>query len=129
MFTRFYRVAFTCAFILSETLRQFIQRRVCAWMSLISPMALADGDDLAGMAKNGADGAKSFQTSGITIIQVVGFFVVVGGLLSIKGMKSNPQIKPWMIITAICVGLMALGIPEFIKRGMTQIGLQPVTVS
>ncbi|KHJ66386.1 hypothetical protein QU24_19650 [Pantoea rodasii] len=117
----------TRALMLSETLRQLTLRGLCAWAALISPLAMADGD-LADMAKAGADGAKSVQTSGITIIQVVGFFSVAGGLLSIKAMKNNPQIKPWMIILAIVGGLLAIGIPEIIKRGMTQIGLSPVTV-
>lgn len=127
MFTRLYRAALTRALMLSETLRQLTLRGLCAWAALISPLAMADGD-LADMAKAGADGAKSVQTSGITIIQVVGFFSVAGGLLSIKAMKNNPQIKPWMIILAIVGGLLAIGIPEIIKRGMTQIGLSPVTV-
>ncbi|WP_052206163.1 DUF6750 family protein [Pantoea rodasii] len=127
MMTRLYRAALTRALMLSETLRQLTLRGLCAWAALISPLAMADGD-LADMAKAGADGAKSVQTSGITIIQVVGFFSVAGGLLSIKAMKNNPQIKPWMIILAIVGGLLAIGIPEIIKRGMTQIGLSPVTV-
>lgn len=128
MLTRLYRAAFTRAFMLSESLRQLTLRGLCAWAALISPLAMADGD-LADMAKAGADGAKSLQTSGITIIQVLGFFSVAGGLLSIKAMKNNPQIKPWMIVLAIVGGLLAIGIPEIIKRGMTQIGMQPVTVS
>lgn len=125
MLTRLYRAVFTRAFMLSETLRQLT---LCACAALISPLAMADGD-LADMARAGADGAKSIQSSGITIIQVAGFFSVAGGLLSIKAMKNNPQIKPWMIVLAIVGGLLAIGIPEIIKRGMTQIGLTPVTIS
>ena len=125
MLTRLYRAAFTRAFMLSETLRQLT---LCACTALISPLAMADGD-LADMARAGADGAKSIQSSGITIIQVAGFFSVAGGLLSNKAMKNNPQIKPWMIVLAIVGGLLAIGIPEIIKRGMTQIGLTPVTIS
>lgn len=128
MLTRLYRAAFARALMLSETLRHLTLRGVCAWAALISPVAMADGD-FADMAKAGADGAKSFQTSGITIIQVLGFFSFAGGLLSIKAMKNNPQIKPWMIALAIVGGLLAIGIPEVIKRGMNQIGLTPVTVS
>ena len=128
MFTRLYCAVQLRALILSETLRRLTLRGVCAWMALISPVAMADGD-WADMAKNGADGAKSFQTSGIVIIQVIGFFAFAGGLLSIKAMKNNPQIKPWMIALAILGGLAAMGIAEMVKRGMTQIGLTPVTVS
>ncbi len=127
MLTRLYRAALTRAFMLSETLRQLTLRGLCAWAALISPLAMADGD-LADMAKAGAEGAKSVQTSGITIIQVIGFFAFAGGLLSIKAMKNNPQIKPWMIVLAILGGLAAMGIAEMVKRGMTQIGLSPVTV-
>jgi len=128
MLTRLYCAAQLRALMLSETLRRLTLRGVCAWMALISPVAMADGD-WADMAKSGADGAKAFQTSGIVIIQVIGFFAFAGGLLSIKAMKNNPQIKPWMIALAILGGMMAMGIPEMIKRGMTQIGLAPVTVS
>lgn len=128
MLTRLYRAAFARALMLSENLRQLTLRGVFAWASLISPVAMADGD-MADMGKSVAEGAKSLQTSGIVVIQVIGFFAVAGGLLSIKAMKNNPQIKPWMIVLAIVGGLLALGIPEIIKRGMTQIGLAPVTVS
>ncbi|WP_210454600.1 DUF6750 family protein [Pantoea ananatis] len=128
MLTRLYRAAFVRALMLSETLRRLTLRGVCAWMALISPVALADGD-LADMAKAGAEGAKSVQSSGVTIIQVAGFFAVAGGILSIKAMKNNPQIRPWMIALAIIGGLLAIGITEIIKRGMTQFNLAPVTVS
>lgn len=128
MLTRIYYAAIARALILSETLRQLTLRGVCAWAALISPVAMADGD-LADMAKAGAEGAKSLQTSGITIIQVLGFFAFAGGLLSIKSMKNNPQIKPWMIALSVCGGLLAIGIPEIIKRGMNQIGLTPVSIS
>lgn len=128
MLTRLYRAAFVRALMLSESLRQLTLRGVYAWAALISPVAMADGD-LADMAKSGAEGAKSIQTSGITIIQVLGFFSVAGGLLSIKAMKNNPQIRPWMIALAIGGGLLAIGITEIIKRGMTQVGLTPVSVS
>lgn len=128
MLTCLYRAAFVRALMLSETLRRLTLRGVCAWMAFISPVALADGD-LADMAKAGAEGAKSVQTSGITIIQVAGLFAVAGGILSIKAMKNNPQIKPWMIALSIIGGLLALGITEIIKRGMTQFNLAPVTVS
>lgn len=128
MLTRLYRAAFARTLMLSETLRQLTLRAVYAWAALISPVAMADGD-LADMGKSVAEGAKSAQTSAITIIQFLGFLSVAGGLLSIKAMKNNPQIKPWMIVLAIGGGLLALGIPEIIKRGMTQAGLTPVTVS
>lgn len=128
MLTRIYCAAFARVFMLSEKLRQLTLRGVYAWAALISPVAMADGD-IADMGKSAAEGAKSLQTSGITIIQVIGFFSVAGGLLSIKAMKNNPQIKPWMIVLAIVGGLLALGIPELIKRGMTQVGLAPVSVS
>lgn len=128
MLTRFYTAAFTRALMLSESLRQLTLRALCAWAALVSPVAMADGD-LAEMGKGVADGARSFQTSWITIIQVIGFFSVAGGLLSLKAMKNNPQIKPWMVAMAILCGLFALGITEIIKRGMTQIGLTPVSVS
>lgn len=123
-----YRAAYVRALMLSETLRRLVIRGVLAWVALISPVVMAD-DDLAGMGVRVAEGAKSAQTSGISIIQVIGFFGFAGGFLSIKAMKNNPQIKPWMVITAIVVGLMMMGIPELVKRGMTQIGLTPVSVS
>ncbi|WP_336732249.1 DUF6750 family protein [Pantoea ananatis] len=128
MLTRLYCAAYLRALMLSETLRRLTLRGVCAWMALVSPLALADGN-LADLGKGAADGAKSFQSSGITIIQVAGFFAVAGGILSIKAMKNNPQIRPWMIALAIIGGLLALGITEIIKRGMTQFNLSPVNVS
>lgn len=123
-----YRAAYVRALMLSETLRRLVIRGVLAFVALISPVVMAD-DDLAGMGVRVAEGAKSAQSSGIIIIQVVGFFAFAGGFLSIKAMKNNPQIKPWMVILAIVVGAMMMGIPEIVKRGMTQIGLTPVSVS
>lgn len=128
MITRFYRAAYARVLMLSEALRRMTLRALCAWLALISPVAMADGD-LADMGKNLSEGAKSLQTSGIVIIQVIGFFSFAGGLLSIKAMKNNPQIKPWMIVLAIVGGMLAMGIPEIIKRGMTQMGMTPVSVS
>jgi len=128
MLTRLYRAAFVRALMLSESLRQLALRGIYAWAALISPVAMADGD-LADIGKNLAEGAKSGQTSGITIIQVIGFFAFAGGLLSIKAMKNNPQIKPWMIVLAIGGGALAMGITEIIKRSMTQMGMTPVSVS
>lgn len=128
MLTRLYCAAYLRALMLSETLRSLILRGVCAFMALISPVVMADGD-LADMGKSAADGAKSVQTSGITIIQVAGFFAVAGALLSIKAMNKNPQIRPWMIWVAFIVGLLCIGITEIIKRGMVQFNLNPVTLS
>ncbi|MBY4954516.1 DUF6750 family protein [Pantoea sp. DY-17] len=128
MITRFYCAAYARVLMLSETLRRMTLRALCAWLALISPIAMAD-DDLAGIGTRLADGAKSWQTSGIIIIQVIGFFSVAGGILSIKAMKNNPQIKPWMIALAIVGGLLAMGIAEIIKRGMNQMGMTPVSIS
>ncbi|WP_342656090.1 conjugal transfer protein (plasmid) [Pantoea sp. RSPAM1] len=127
MLTRFYCAAYLRALMLSETLRRLTLRGVCACMALISPVVMADGD-IADMVKYGAEGAKSVQTSGITIVQVIGFFAFAGGLLSIKAMKNNPQIRPWMVISALIIGLLLMGIPEIIKRGMVQINMNPVAV-
>lgn len=128
MLTRIYYAAYARALILSENMRKLALRGVYAWAALISPLAMADGD-LADIGKNVAEGAKSFQTSGITIVQVVGFFAIVGGIFSIKAMKNNPQIKPWMIVVAILGGIFLMAIPEIIRRSMNQAGLTPVTVS
>ncbi|WP_324022319.1 conjugal transfer protein (plasmid) [Pantoea sp. JZ29] len=128
MLTRLYCAVYLRALMLSETLRRLTLRAVCACMALISPVVMADGD-LGDLAKGGAEGAKVFQTSGITVIQVFGFFAVGGALLSVKAMKNNPQIRPWMIWVAFIVGLLCLGITEIIKRGMVQFNLNPVTVS
>lgn len=127
MLTRLYCAAYLRALMLSETLRRLTLRGVCAFMALVSPVVMADGD-IADMVKYGADGAKSVQTSGITIVQVIGFFAFAGGLLSIKAMKGNPQIRPWMIISALIIGLLLMGIPEIIKKGMVQINMNPVAV-
>lgn len=128
MFTRLYRAAFTRAFMLSEKLRQLTLRGVYAWAAFISPVAMADGD-VADMFKSAAEGGKSIQSSVLILIQVAGFLSFAGGVLSIRAMKNNPQIRPWMIALAIVCGMLAMGIPELIKRGMSQIGLTPVTVS
>jgi len=127
MLTRFYSAAFTRALMLSDSLRRLTLRGLCAYAVLISPLAKADGD-VADMLKNVAEGAKSGQTSILTIAQFAGVVGVIGSLVALKSMKSNPQVKPWHVGLAATVSLLLIVIPEIIRRGQTQMGMTPVSV-
>lgn len=115
------------ALMLSETLRRAFLRALFAWVAFISPGAMAAGD-LADIGNNLATGASSTTKNVLTICQLLGVCGVVGSILSLKSMKNNPQIKPWMVGVAFVTGLLLIVVPELIKRGQTQMGMTPVSV-
>lgn len=127
MMTRLYCAAYARALMLSEVLRRRMLRVLSAWLAFISPMAMADGD-FADMANRVAEGAKAGTTSVLGMVQLAGVCGVIGSIFAAKGMKSNPQIKLWMVALGLVTSLLLLGIPELIKRGQTQMGMTPVSV-
>lgn len=127
MMIRLYRAAFARALMLSETLRRLALRGLGAWLAFISPMAMADGD-LADMLNSVSTGASSGTKSVLTIAQFVGVCGIFGSLVALKSMKSNPQVRPWMVGLGFVVSLFLIAIPELIKRGQTQMNMTPVSV-
>ncbi len=127
MITRLYRAAYARALMLSETLRRKTLRALCAWLAFISPMAMADGD-IADILNSVSTGATSGTKSVLNIAMFVGVCGVFGSLLSLKSMKNNPQIRPWMVGLGFVVSILLIVIPELIKRGQSQIGMTPVSV-
>ena len=127
MFTRLYRAALARALMLSEDLRKLTLRALCAWLALISPMAMADGD-IADILNSVATGADSGTKSILTIAQFAGVAGVIGSVFALKSMKNNPQVKPWMVVLGFVGSLVLIAIPEIIKRGQTQMNMTPVSV-
>lgn len=127
MLTRFYRVAFARALILSDSLRRLTLRGICAFAALISPMAMA-GSDLADMVNSVSEGATSGTKSVLNIAQFVGVVGVIGSLIALKSMKNNPQVRPVHVFLGFMVSLLLIAIPEIIKRGQTQMGMTAVSV-
>lgn len=127
MFTRLYRAALARAFTLAESMRRLTLRGLLAYLALVSPAALADGD-LASMANSLSEGATSGTKSILTIAQFIGVVGVVGSLIGFKAMKNNPQIKPGHIALGFFISLVLIAVPEIIKRGQTQMGMTPVAV-
>lgn len=127
MLTRLYRVALVRALTLSESMRRLTLRGLMAYLALVSPAALADGD-LASMMNAASEGAASGTKSILTIAQFVGVCGVFGSLIGFKSMKNNPQIKPAYVGLGFVISLLLIAIPEIIKRGQTQLGMTPVAV-
>lgn len=127
MMNRITCAVFARALMLSETLRRAFLRALFAWVSFISPGAMAAGD-LADIGVSVADGASSFTKSVLTFCTLLGVCSVVGSIIALKSMKNNPQVKPWMVAVGFVTGLLLLVIPELIKRGQTQMGMTPVSV-
>ena len=127
MMTRLYCAVYARALMLSEALRRQVLRALCAWLAFISPMAMADGD-IADILNNLSTGATSGTKSVLNIAIFVGVCGVIGSLFALKGMKNNPQIRPWMIVLGFAVSILLIVVPEFIKRGQTQLGMTPVSV-
>lgn len=93
-----------------------------------SPVFAMAADDLAGMSDSAAEGATTFQKNILTIAQMIGVVFVIGGLISAKNKKDNPQIKTGAIVAAILFGAVLVVVPEIIKRSQAQVGLSPVDV-
>lgn len=127
MMTRLYCAVYALALTVSETLRRLTLRTLTAWLAFISPMAMADGD-VADMLNSVSQGATSGTKSVLNIALFVGVVGVVGSLLALKGMKNNPQIKPWMVLVGFLVSILLMVVPELIRRGQTQVGMTPVSV-
>lgn len=127
MLYRIYRAAFARVFVLSENMRRLILRALCAWIALISPVAMAAGD-LADMLDSVSSGAESGTKSVLVIAQFAGVCGVIGSIFALKAMKNNPQIRPWMVGLTFFGSLVLIAVPEIIKRGQTQMNMTPVSV-
>ena len=127
MLTRIYCAVYARALMLSETLRRLTLRALCAWLAFVSPMAMADGD-FADILNNLSTGATSGTKSMLNIAVFAGVVGVIGSLFALKGMKNNPQIKPWMVAVGFLVSILLIVVPELIRRGQTQLGMTPVSV-
>lgn len=127
MMTRLYCAVYALALTVSETLRRLTLRALCAWLAFISPMAMADGD-IADMFNSVSTGATSGTKSVLNIAVFAGVMGVVGSLFAAKGMKNNPQIKLWMVLSGFVLSILLIVVPELIRRGQTQVGMTPVSV-
>ncbi|MBY4841265.1 conjugal transfer protein (plasmid) [Pantoea stewartii] len=127
MMTRLYCAVYALALTVSETLRRLTLRALTAWLALISPMAMADGD-IADMFNSVSQGATSGTKSAINIAVFAGVVGVIGSLFALKSMKNNPQVRPWMVLVAFLVSILLIVVPELIRRGQTQVGMTPVSV-
>jgi len=127
MMTRLYCAVYARALMLSEALRRLTLRALCAWLAFISPMAMADGD-MADILNNLSQGATAGTKSTLNIAVFVGVCGVIGSLFAAKGMKNNPQIKLWMVLSGFVISILLIVVPELIRRGQTQLGMTPVSV-
>ncbi|HBH6890080.1 TPA: conjugal transfer protein [Serratia marcescens] len=127
MMTRLYCAVYALALTVSETLRRLTLRALTAWLALISPMAMADGD-IADMFNSVSQGATSGTKSVLNIALFAGVCGVIGSIFAAKSMKNNPQIKLWMVLSGFVLSILLIVIPELIRRGQTQVGMTPVSV-
>jgi hypothetical protein len=120
-----------CAAVRFSVFKDGMRKRVLKGLTAVaasSPVFAMAADDLAGMSDSAAEGATTFQKNVLVIAQMIGVVFVIGGLISAKNKKDNPQIKTGAIVAAILFGAVLVVVPEIIKRSQAQVGLSPVDV-
>ncbi|MEG5552369.1 DUF6750 family protein [Enterobacter wuhouensis] len=125
---RLYAVVIFCQLTLLQCRERMI-RTLCALATFLVPgAAFADGD-IADMLSNVADGAKSGKTSGLTIAQAIGVFILIGSLLSFKKIGTNPQITLGRCVAGLVIGALLAVVPEVMSRTQKQLGTSAVSIS
>ena len=87
-------------------------------MMLLPKAVLADGD-LADMVRNVEQGAKTAQSSSLTIAQFIGVIAFLGGLIGLK--------KVGCILSIVIGALLAAG-PEMMSRSQKQLGISSISI-
>lgn len=125
MINRFFTAAFLRAQLLSNEGRSLCVRGLCALLVLLSPCANAL--TLADILNNLGQGADSSRKSILSIGMLIGVVMVVGGLISLKSMKNNPNYKAWHGYLTIAVGAALFSVAAIIKATQSQAGFTPTS--
>lgn len=97
-------------------------------MMLLPKAVLADGD-LADMVRSVGDGAKTAQSSTLTIAQFIGVILVIGGIIGFKKVGKQGGMGLGACIISLIAGLLLAVVPEFMGRGQRQMGVSATSIS
>lgn len=97
-------------------------------MMLLPRAVLADGD-LADMVRSVGDGAKSAQTSSLSIAQFIGVIMFIGGVVGFKKVGKQGGIGLGACIASVIIGAVLAVAPEVMNRSQRQLGTSATTIS
>ncbi|EDJ8986994.1 conjugal transfer protein TraR [Salmonella enterica subsp. diarizonae] len=97
-------------------------------MMLLPRAVLADGD-LADMLRSASDGAKSAQTSSLTIAQFIGVIMFIGGVVGFKKVGKQGGIGLGACIASVIIGAVLAVAPEAMNRSQRQLGTSATTIN
>ena len=92
-------------------------------MMLLPKAVLADGD-LADMVRNVEQGAKTAQSSSLTIAQFIGVILFLGGLIGLKKVGKGLA----GCILSIVIGALLVAGPEMMSRSQKQLGISTISI-
>ncbi|EBX8423419.1 conjugal transfer protein TraR [Salmonella enterica subsp. enterica serovar Urbana] len=97
-------------------------------MMLLPRAVLAEGD-LADMLRSAGDGAKSAQTSSLSIAQFIGVIMFIGGLVGFKKVGKQGGIGLGACIASVIIGAVLTVVPEVMNREQRQLGTSATTIN
>ncbi|AHK22095.1 conjugal transfer protein TraR (plasmid) [Yersinia similis] len=97
-------------------------------VTLCTAQAATADDDIAGMINSMTDGIYSVKPGLMKAAQVAGIGCVLVGIALWARKKNDPHVKGSHIAISIGIGCILIALDQFIKRGQSQAGLQPVSV-
>ncbi|EAW1321294.1 conjugal transfer protein TraR [Salmonella enterica] len=97
-------------------------------LMLLPRAVLADGD-LADMVRHVGDGAKTSQTSTLTIAQFIGVIMFIGGVVGFKKVGKQGGIGLGACIVSVIVGVILAVAPEVMNRSQRQLGTSATSIS
>ncbi|EHF7175056.1 IncI1-type conjugal transfer protein TraR [Salmonella enterica] len=96
-------------------------------MMLLPKAVLADGD-LADMVRNVEQGAKTAQSSSLTIAQFIGVILFLGGLIGLKKVGKQGGMGLAGCIVSIVIGALLVAGPEMMSRSQKQLGISAISI-
>ncbi len=96
-------------------------------MMLLPKAVLADGD-LADMVRNVEQGAKTAQSSSLTIAQFIGVILFLGGLIGLKKVGKQGG-WDWLVALYLSsLGVLLVAGPEMMSRSQKQLGISTISI-
>lgn len=95
---------------------------------LLIPMMLLPKAVLADMVRNVEQGAKTAQSSSLTIAQFIGVILFLGGLIGLKKVGKQGGMGLASCIVSIVIGAVLVAGPEMMSRSQKQLGISSISI-
>ncbi|HAK5092534.1 TPA: IncI1-type conjugal transfer protein TraR [Salmonella enterica] len=95
---------------------------------LLIPMMLLPKAVLADMVRNVEQGAKTAQSSSLTIAQFIGVILFLGGLIGLKKVGKQGGMGLASCIVSIVIGAVLVAGPEMMSRSQKQLGISTISI-